>query len=78
MGTSTLVSKLLQHIAVIRKAVLYEIFLDLHKAYGALAQGGALTFLEGYVVGHQVFRILTRYWERATIEERDIGYYRDP
>ena len=35
-GTASLEGKLLQHPMEMREEVLYEIFLDLHKAYGAL------------------------------------------
>ena len=36
IGTASLEAKLLQHPMAMREEVLYEIFLDLHKAYGAL------------------------------------------
>ena len=35
-GTATLNVKLLQQVAALREAVLYAVFLDLHKAYYAL------------------------------------------
>ena len=35
-GTVSLIVKLLQHLMAMREEVLYKIFLDLHKAYGAL------------------------------------------
>ena len=35
-GTASLEANLLQHPMAMRKKVLYEIFLDLHKTYGAL------------------------------------------
>ena len=35
-GTATIKDKLLQKLAPLREEVLYVIFLDLHKAYGAL------------------------------------------
>ena len=37
---ATLEAKLLQHILVLRQEVFYEIFVDIHKAYDALYQGG--------------------------------------
>ena len=39
---ATLESKLLQKIEVMQNSVLYEIFADIHKAYGTLDQGRAL------------------------------------
>ena len=50
-GTATLEAKLLQQLAVLRKEVLYMIFLDLHKAYDALDRYRCLEILEGYGVG---------------------------
>ena len=35
-GTATLEAKLIHHLVAMREEVLYVIFLDLHKAYGAL------------------------------------------
>ena len=35
-GTATLEAKLLKQLAALREEVLYEIFLDMHKAYNAL------------------------------------------
>ena len=35
-GTASIESKLLQHLMAMREEVLYDIFLGLHKSYGAL------------------------------------------
>ena len=43
-------AKILQHISGMHKAVLYNIILDLQKAYDALDRGRALEILEGYGV----------------------------
>ena len=58
---------------VTRKEVLYEIFVDTHKAYGALERWQTLEILEGYGVAPQVCRLLTRYWDYATMETRARG-----
>ena len=43
--TTTLKSKLLQHLAALRDDVLYMIFLDLNKAYDALDRSRCLDIL---------------------------------
>ena len=50
-GTATLESNMLQQIAALREEVLYVIFLDLQKAYGALDRSRCLEILEGYGMG---------------------------
>ena len=52
------------------------IFLDLHKAYGALDRSRILEILEGYGVGPRVRRLLRTYWEKLTMVARAGGYYR--
>ena len=41
-GTATLEAELLQQLAVLREKVLYVIFLDLYKSYGALDRSRCL------------------------------------
>ena len=53
-GTATLEAKLLQQLAALREEVMYMIFLDMHKAYGALDRSRCLEILEGYRVGPRV------------------------
>ena len=45
-GTAILEAKLLQQLAALREEVLYVIFLDPHKAYGALDRSRCLEILE--------------------------------
>ena len=74
-GTATLEAKLLQQLVALREEVLYEIFLDRQKAYGALDRSMCLEILEGYGVGPQARRILQTYWRRLTMVARAVGYY---
>ena len=62
----------------IRKEVLCDIFVDLHKDNDALDWGNALDIMEVYGVVLQVFHLLTHYWYNETMVERARGYYRDP
>ena len=62
-GKSTAVpeSKLLQQLTSVRDAILFGVFLDLHKSYDALDKGRCLEILEGYEVGTQAIRLLHKY-----------------
>ena len=69
-GTSTLEAKLIQQLADMREEVLYVIFLDLTKSYGALDRSRCLEILEGYGVGPSARRLLTTYWRHLTMVAR--------
>ena len=51
------------------------IFLNLHKAYGALDRSMCLEILEGYSVGPRACRLLQTYWGQLTMVARAGGYY---
>ena len=59
-----------------REEVLYAIFLDLHKAYGALYRERFLDILEGYGVGQWDRHILCTYRDRLTMVASTGSYYR--
>ena len=69
-------AKLLHQLAALREEVLYVIFLDLHKAYGALDRSRCLEILDGYGVGTQARGLLKTYWRRLTMVARAGRYYR--
>ena len=50
-----------------KEEVMYEIFLDNHKAYEALDRNRRLEILEAYGVGMWVFCILQHYWDQLTM-----------
>ena len=50
MGTASLKAKLIQHMTSIREEVLYQIFLELYKAYDDLDREICLEILWGYIV----------------------------
>ena len=58
-----------------REEVLYEIFIDLHKAYDTLDRDICLEILEGYIVVPQAHRILREYWNRLWMVACTGGYY---
>ena len=49
-GMDTLEAKLLHHIVSMSQEIMYDIFLDIHKAYYVLDWGHALAILGGYGV----------------------------
>ena len=52
---------------VIRKEVLYDIFLYLHKLYDAIDREWCLDILEGYTIGTRTLRLLWKYWYRLFV-----------
>ena len=61
--------------AALRDEVLCVLFLDLHKAYGALDRSRCLEILDGYGVGTQARGLLKTYWRRLTMVARAGRYY---
>ena len=61
MGISAPKSKLLQNLTVMREAVIYKIFLDLQKAYGALDWDRCIEILAEYGVGPRELQIPRMY-----------------
>ena len=60
-GTDTLEANLLQQLTAMREAVLFEVFLDLRKAYDALDRDRALNLLAAYEVSTSMVRIIQTY-----------------
>ena len=74
-GRATLKAKLLQHLMAMRELVLFELFLDLQKAYYALDQDRCLGIFTAYGVGPRTIRLLWIYWDRLTMVVRAGGYF---
>ena len=77
-GTAAFGAKLLQQLASMRKAVLYEVFLDLQKAYDSLCQGSFLEIISVHRVRPRDIRLLRTYWVRINMVARARGYYVPP
>ena len=73
MMTAALEAKLLQQITSMRGEVLFEVFLDLQKAYGALYWDICLDILVVYRVGPSTIQLLQTYWDRLTMVSRAGG-----
>ena len=61
-----------------REAVVYEIFLDLHKAYDALDWDRCREILVAYGVGPRALQILRMYWGHIAMVAKSRGYYAPP
>ena len=74
-GTAALDYKLLQYILAMREADLFEVFLDLPKAYDALDWDRLFVILAEYGVGPRTIQLLRTYWNRLTMVASAGGYF---
>jgi hypothetical protein len=65
-------------LAHIRGEPLYQIFLDLSKAYDTMDRDCTIRILRAYGVGDRVLQILTNFWDSLTVVARQQGYYGQP
>ena len=72
-GTVDLKDKLIQQLMAMREAVLFEVFLDIQKAYAALDWDRCLDILVAYGVDPRSLRLLWTYWEQLTMVARAGG-----
>ena len=71
--TVALEAKLLQQLTDMREAVLFKVFLDLHKSYDTLDWDICLGILAAYGVIPRTLCILQTYWDRLTMVARAGG-----
>ena len=63
---------------VIREEILYEILLDLHKAYATLDLGICLDIIAEYGISPWALRLLQRYWDHQIMVSRVGGQFWRP
>ena len=61
-----------------REAVLFEVFLDIRKAYDALDRERALDLLAAYRVGPRTVHLLWTYWYQLIMVAKAGGYFGRP
>ncbi len=64
-GMAIMEVKLQQQLAWVDQEPLYQIYLDLRKAYDALDRGRCLKILAGYVVWPNLLRLQKNFWDNA-------------
>jgi hypothetical protein len=77
-GAAIMEVKLNQQLAWVDQAPLYQIYLDLKKAYNALDQMRCLEILAGYGVGPNVLHLQKHFWDGARMVCRAGGSYGEP
>jgi hypothetical protein len=78
MGTAIMEAKLQQQLAWAEQEPLYQIYLNLRKAYDALDRGRCLKILAGYRVGQNLLRLQEQFWNNAKMVCRARGNYDEP
>jgi hypothetical protein len=79
-GTSTAIleAKLLMQKAIREGNPLFQVFMDLSKAYDMLDRNRVMDIFTGYGVGPNLRRILTNYWDSEVLVPKSAGYFGDP
>jgi hypothetical protein len=74
-GTAIMEVKMQQQLAWVDQASLYQIYLDLRKAYDTLDRGLCLEILAGYGVGPYLLHLQKKFWDKAKMVCRAGGNY---
>jgi len=77
-GTATIEAKLHQGLAWRDQCPLYQIYIDLKKAYDALDRERTLEILAAYGVGPKLLALQKHFWETAVLVCRAGGNYGEP
>jgi len=62
---------------VCRGETVYQVYLDLRKAYDSINRAGVLALMEKYGVGPRIRRYVKNIWERQLFMLRQTGFYSD-
>ena len=74
-GTAILECRLEQERALYKGETLFQVFLDLTKAYDTLDRERTLLIMEQYGVGPNIIRLLKMFWNDLELCSRQGGYY---
>jgi hypothetical protein len=78
MGTATIEAKLAQQLAWVEQEPLYQVFVDLCKAYDHLNQAKCLEVMTGYGVGPKLLHLQKYFWDQAKMVCRSGGSFGKP
>jgi hypothetical protein len=73
--TANIEAKLQMQLSCVRRQTIYQISIDLEKAYDTLDRGRTLKILEGYGVGKRIIRLLNNFWDSLLVVARQGGYH---
>ncbi len=65
MGMATIEAKLAQQLAWVEQKPLFQVFVDLCKAYDHLNRAKCLEIMTGYGVGPKLLRLQEKFWDQA-------------
>lgn len=74
-GTAIIEAKLQQELASIRSQPLFQVFLDLKKAYDTLDRPRVLQTCKDYGMGPQLRQVLKSFWDQQQIVARQSGFH---
>jgi Reverse transcriptase (RNA-dependent DNA polymerase) len=74
-GTAIVEAKLQQEFANIRQEPLFQVYLNLKKAYDTLDRPRALETLKNYGMGTRLRTLLHQYWQQQQIVARQSGFH---
>jgi hypothetical protein len=77
-GTAGIEAKLQQELAAIRQVPLYQVFIDLRKAYDTLDRPRALETLSQYGMGPRLLAVLREFWISQKIVAQQNGFHGTP
>ena len=79
-GTFTAIgeTKIRTQMATCNSETLYQVFLDLRKAYDSIDRGRVLKLLEKYKVGPNLRRYINNVWQKQHFVLRQAGFYSKP
>ena len=67
IGTAILEDKLFTTLAMHKKETVYQVFLDLKKAYDSISRARLLKIMQEYGVGPRAMTLLERYWSMQQV-----------
>jgi Reverse transcriptase (RNA-dependent DNA polymerase)/Ulp1 protease family, C-terminal catalytic domain len=74
-GTAIIEAKLHQELSSIQQKTLYQVFIDLSKAYDTLHRGRALATLSAYGIGPRTLHLIKTNWSNQQFVPRQSGFH---